>query len=114
MYRNSAQTDKAIATYKELISIVERQDVIEEAYVTLMEIYLEKGESENASIYAEKILEGELIDANLWQKAQMTMAKTRLEKGNLNSAKIYLDTLSRLSTKYGAEAKYILAESYSN
>jgi outer membrane protein assembly factor BamD (BamD/ComL family) len=77
-----------------------------------MDIYFQKEEFEQAAQYAENLLDGELLESGLWQQAQMIMAKTFFKKENYPQAKLYLDTLSELNTKYGAEAKYLLAKTY--
>ena len=77
-----------------------------------MEIYFELGKYKEASEFALKISTERILDVGLYQKAQMVLSKSAYEQENYDQAITHLDSLSRFSSDYGAEAKYMLARIY--
>lgn len=112
IYYSMDLLDSAAKTYEHLLKTAERTTNYNLAQKALMEIYFEQKNYHSASQYAQALLNGSLLPLELWQKAQLTLAKTHFEKSEYDSANVYLDTLSKLKTEYGAEAKYLLARKY--
>ena len=110
IYRSMDYLDSAAVLYKELLSTAVRTTNQNQARIALMEIYFEKEDYKSASEYAKTLLDGSLLPTDLWQKAQLTLAKTYFEQENYQQSEFYLDTLSSAKTKFGAEAKYMLAQ----
>lgn len=112
IYRQLNKTDKAITIYKSLLKEASRKENIRSSEINLMQLYFAKEDFESASIYANMILSQESVADNLWQQAKLTLAKTNFEKENYKETILHLDTLSSISNKIGAEAKYMLAKTY--
>lgn len=112
IYKELNNKDKAIATYLRILKAASRKDYVRLSKNNLMQLYFEKQDYENASIYAEEVLRNETTDQKLWQQAKLTMGKTNMKKANYQMAIQHLDTLSKAKNIIGAEAKYLLAETY--
>ncbi|KAA3653047.1 MAG: tetratricopeptide repeat protein [Bacteroidetes bacterium] len=110
--RSLNKLDSAIIAYQKLLNSAQKQSNKEIAQVSLMEIYFELGKYKEASEFALKISTERILDVGLYQKAQMVLSKSAYEQENYDQAITHLDSLSRFSSDYGAEAKYMLARIY--
>lgn len=104
--------DSAAKVYRSLLQTAERTANVNLANKALMDIYFEQAKYKEASKFAKVLLNGSVLPAGLWQRAQLTLAKSHFEQEEYDSSKIYLDTLSKMSTEIAAEAKYIKARMY--
>ncbi|MEQ8625737.1 MAG: tetratricopeptide repeat protein [Vicingaceae bacterium] len=112
LYRNLQQTDNAIAIYERLRKEASRKSDIKMAEINLMKLHFEKADYESAATYAKQILEADFVEEKLWNQAKMTLAKTAFEKENYAEALSNLDSLSKKSNVYGAEAKFLQSKIY--
>ena len=112
LYQNVGLNDSAIVIYKRIQSTADRKMNIQLAQQSLMKLYFNNEDYENASTYAEMLLTKEVLDPGLWQQAHLILAKTNFQEEDYKEAIYYLDTLSKAKSKIGAEAKYLLAKTY--
>ncbi len=113
IYRKLSKNDEAITAYKRLEKSANRKENVRYAVINLMQLYVEKEDFDNASGYANSVLNGAgLMDENLWQQAKLTLSKKALKNQNYDEAILHLETLSIAKNITGAEGKYLMAQAF--
>lgn len=112
LYKQNAEDSLAIGIYTRLLSATNRKTNIEQAQKSLMQLYFNKQNHEQAIEFADKVLSQDKLSDKEEQTAEMIIAKSYLEMGNIPMAIEQFKKLKAFNTELGAEAKYQLAHIY--
>ncbi len=105
--------DQAIERYYQLARIAQNKKEQFNAWSGLMEAYFAKGQYDSVTHYANTILEKGNVNISAQNKASLYLGKASYARGDLASAQDeFLTTLNAARDQYGAEAQYLLGESF--
>lgn len=112
LYERNENIQESIDAYENLNSIAQRSanQLLAEEKIMLLSFQME--DYIKATDYAKSIKRREELSTSLGQQANVILAKSAFESENYDSAVVYLDSLSKQTTAFGAEAKYMLARIY--
>lgn len=113
-YFNEQQFAKALDTYKRLLENAEQKENILAAKIGIVDCNYALGEAGATILAVDNLLLESLPPATV-NKAYYYKAKAYMALDNASAAKESFEILAKdLSNKYGAEAKYVIAEMYYN
>lgn len=112
LYEKNNNLEESIDAYKNLAAIAQRSSNLLMAEEKIMLLTFEREDFAQASEYAKRIKNREDLSSSLGQQANVILAKSAFESENYDTAIVYLDSLSKQTTAFGAEAKYMLARIY--
>lgn len=105
--------DQAIERYYQLEKMARNKKEQFNAWSGLMEAYYSKGIYDSVTHYATTILQKGNVNISAQNKASLYLGKAAYARGDLAAAQDeFLSTLNNARDQYGAEAQYLLGESF--
>jgi tetratricopeptide (TPR) repeat protein len=105
--------DQAIQRYYQLEKMARNKKEQFNAWSGLMEAYYSKGTYDSVTHYANTILEKGNVNISAQNKASLYLGKAAYARGDMAGAQDeFLSTLNNARDQYGAEAQYLLGESF--
>lgn len=105
--------ENAISSYRNVSKLASNKKDQYVAWSGLMETFFLLEQYDSANAYARLILERGNVNAGATNKASLFLGKVAMAKGDLETAKDeFLNTLNAARDEYGAEAKYLLAQTF--
>ncbi len=109
----SGNYEQAIGRYYQLAAMARNKKEQFNAWSGLMEAYYATGEYDSVTYYANTILEKGNVNISAQNKASLYLGKAAYARGDLGVARdSFLATLNTARDQYGAEAQYLLGESF--
>ncbi|MGC1241649.1 MAG: tetratricopeptide repeat protein [Chryseosolibacter sp.] len=105
--------EAAVRSFHRLEQLATNKTEQYNARTGLMESFFLLAQYDSADTYAKTILERGAVNAEGHNKASLYLGKSAFARGDYESAQDeFLNTLNTAQDEYGAEAKYLLAESF--
>jgi TolA-binding protein len=103
----------AVRSFKRLEKLATNKKEQSNAWMGLMESFYMQAQYDSADAYAHIIIERGAVSASAQNKASLYLGKSAFARGDYETAKDeFLNTLNTAQDEYGAEAKYLLAETF--
>ncbi len=103
----------AVRSFKRLERLATNKKEQSNAWMGLMESFYMQAQYDSADAYARIILERGAVSASAQNKASLYLGKSAFARGDYETAKDeFLNTLNTAQDEYGAEAKFLLAQTF--
>jgi TolA-binding protein len=103
----------AVRSFKRLEKLATNKKEQSNAWMGLMESFYMQGQYDSADAYARIIIERGAVNASAQNKASLYLGKSAFARGDYETAKDeFLNTLNTAQDEYGAEAKYLLGQTF--
>lgn len=112
IYQELDSTERAIENYEKLLAMGESKSLIEKAEEELLSLYYSNENYDKALEMSNQLLSRQPIDPEIWQESNLLRARIYFEREEYDTSIENLDSLSNLSSRRGAEAKYLMAKIY--
>ncbi len=113
IYFKQGHYARAVNYYHQLERLASNKSEQYTARAGLMESFYLLAQYDSADVYAKIILDRGAVNAGGQNKASLYLGKTALARGDYETAQDeFLNTLNIAQDEYGAEAKYLLAETF--